>query len=432
MIYDRNLNLASTLGLSVLWDETNAPVGEVQAVIETFVKTSVDNSPDLFINDVYDTVHAMLTGCLWNVYDTVDGDGEAVKSYFDFSHETWFEEYMAGTSLSSEKRYVLVSDYFIDVIRYSYVVYVNRDMFDEAMQGQYLTVNDLYQYVLAGEWDFSLFGEFIETVFRDTVNTGSTDVEDERKGLATSAFLQFALTFGNGLSVLEWDGDPYDSNPYVIENHPDYTAFANAFSRLYNTPGILYTNYDAHRALTLFLDGSYLFSISMMGEMESETVRDAGVNKGVLPLPKFDLTMQPDYQTLVHDQAEIASILNNARHFSAATAYLQKASEDSVEIMKEYYDKSLKLKYNEDRDTQEMLDLIHDRIVSPFELIITRLVVSGGSYLPGAPYQGQELYDMVFVDARDKKTQFTSNWTAAYDGWCQNLAHLLGLFENLD
>ena len=170
----------------------------------------------------------------------------------------------------------------------------------------------------------------------------------------------------------------------------------------------------------------------MMGEMESEQVRDSQVNKGVLPIPKFDQTLQPEYHTLVHDQAEIACILNNARHFSAASAYLQKASEDSVAIMKEYYDKSLKLKYNEDKDTQAMLDLIHDRIVTPFELIITRIVCSGGQYLPGAPYSGGEIYNMVLADAKEQKNSFASSWAAAYDGWCKNLEHLIDLFENLD
>ena len=431
MIYDRNLNLETGLGISVRWEETDVSVGSSQAVIETFVKTSVENSPDIFINDVYDVIHAMLTNSLWNVYDSSDGQGGELDNYFDFTHETWFEEYMAGTSVTAEKRYVLVSDYFIDVIRYSYVMYVNRGMFDEVMQGQYITVHDLYEYVQQGLWDYDLLIQYVEIAHKDTVQAGVTDKEDEAKGMVSSSHLERAYTWSNGLSILEWDDEIYNSNPYVIENHPAFNEYVERFSDLYNTAGH-YHCATVQESTTLFLDGTYLFALSMMGEMESEQVRDSQVNKGVLPLPKFDLTMQPDYQTLVHDQAEIACILNNARHFSAATAYLQKASEDSVEIMKEYYDKSLKLKYNEDRDTQEMMDLIHDRIVSPFELIIARLVVSGGSYLPGAPYTGTEMFNLVVADAKEQKTSFASSWAAAYDGWCNNLDHLLGLFDELD
>ena len=435
LIYDRNLNLVTLLGLAVTWEETDVAVGQSQAVIEQFVKTSTDNSPDIFINDVYDVIHAMLTNSLWNVHDTSDGQGGTLESYFDFSHETWFEEYMLGTSLSHDKRYVLVSDYFIDVIRYSYVMYTNRGMFDEVMQGQCINVHDLYEYVQDGIWDYEMMMTYIEIAHKDTTNKGTTDKEDEVKGMVASNHMERAYTWTNGLSVLEWDDEIYNSNPYVIENHPDFFTYAEKFSELYNTPGMYYTGDDAaavQASTTLFLDGTYLFALSMMGEMESETVRNSDVNKGVLPLPKFDLDIQTDYHTLVHDQVDIACILNNARHFTAASAYLQKASEDSVSIMKEYYDKSLKLKYNEDKDTQEVLDLIHDRIVTPFELIISRLVVSGGQYLPGAPYSGTEMYNMVHVDAKEQKTSFASSWAGAYDGWCKNLEHLLDLFENLD
>ena len=431
MIYDRNLNLETGLGLSVTWTETEQTVGASQAVIEKFVQTSTDDSPDIFINDVYDIIHAMLTNSLWNVYDTTDGAGGELKSYFDFSHETWFEEYMLGTSVTGEKRYVLVSDYFIDVIRYSYVMYVNRGMFDEIMQSQYINVHDLYEYVQEGLWDYEMMMTYIEIAHKDTVNKGSTDKDDEVKGMVSSSHLERAYTWTNGLSILEWDDEIYNSNPYVIENHPAFHEYVERFSALYNTVGHYHCS-TVQESTTLFLDGTYLFALSMMGEMESEQVRDSQVNKGVLPLPKFDLTLQPEYHTLVHDQAEVSCILNNARHFSAASAYLQKASEDSVAIMKEYYDKSLKLKYNEDKDTQEMLDLIHDRIVSPFELIIARLVVSGGTYLPGSPYQGTELFNLVVADAKENKTAFASSWAAAYDGWCNNLDHLLGIFENLD
>ena len=87
MIYDRNLSLATELGLTVTWEETNVKVTFAQGVIENFVRLSPDNSPDLFINDHSDLIHAMLTGCLWNVYDPTNENGDPLPSYFDFTHE---------------------------------------------------------------------------------------------------------------------------------------------------------------------------------------------------------------------------------------------------------------------------------------------------------------------------------------------------------
>ena len=431
MIYDRNVKLASELGLTVTWDETNAQVSSVQPVVEDFVRLSPENSPDLFINDHSDLIHAMLTGCLWNVYDPMDENGNELASYFDFSAEGWMENFMLGASMNREKRYLLASDYFIDIIRYAFVLYVNRDMFDDAMQGRFLTVHDLYEYVLAGEWDYLYLQDLIETVYRDTVNTGATDKEDEVKGLVASQLFQRAFSWTNGLSILAWDGELYNSTPSVIENNADYFTFMENFKVLFNTPGVLYTAADVQASTTLFLDGSYLFALSMLGEMESEQVRDSQVNKGVLPIPKFDLTIQKDYHTLIHNQAEMACILTNARHFSAATAYMQMATEESVAIMKEYYDKTLKLKYNEDKDTQQMLDLIHDRIESPFESILVRLVMTGAATLPDAPYKGTAMFTMIYDDAAGNKNEFTSTYARHYEGWCKNLQRLLEIFDSL-
>ena len=434
LIYDRNLKLESELGVYVTWEETDEEVGKNKEIIETFVKTSVDNTPDIFITDVFDIVNAMVVGCLWNVNDLSDGRGGTVESYFDFSHPSWLEDYMMGTSFSAEKRYVLASDYFVDVIRFAYVLFVNRDMFDEVMQGQYITVHDLYEYVKDGYWDYDLLIQYIEITHKDTVNLGTTDKEDERKGMVASPLMKQAFTYSNGLSVLGWEGDANDSTPYVIENHPDYFAFVERFSELFNTQGLYYTgatSADAQAANILFLDGSYLFAVSKLGEMESVQFRDSQVNKGILPIPKFDQTLQPEYHTVVHDQADVACILNNARHFTAASAYLQMASEESVDIMKEYYDKSLKLKYNEDKDTQAVLDLVHDSITTPFEIVVARMIVAG-SGLPSAPYSGTLMHHMVFADAEEQKNSFASSWAAAYDGWCKNLDRLVEIFEELD
>jgi hypothetical protein len=337
---------------------------------------------------------------------------------------------MQGASMTADKRYILASDYFIDIIRYAFVLYVNRDMFDEIMQGRFLTVNDLYQYVLEGTWDYFMLEDYMETAHRDTVNPGETDEEDERKGLVGSHHIEQVFPWTSGVSLLEWDGEIYNSNPSVIENNGDMLTLVDGVVSLMNTSGFIYVGNDILKATTLFLDGTYLFAMSMMGEMESEQVRDSGVNKGILPIPKFDLALQEDYNTLVHNQADIACILNNARHFSAATAYLQLASEKSVSIMKEYYDKSLKLKYNEDKDTQMMIDLIHRSVGSPFESILVRSIFKG-DYIPGAPYRGTHLFDLILAAVESRKNSFSSDYAAGYDGWCNNLEALIAVFAGL-
>jgi hypothetical protein len=190
-----------------------------------------------------------------------------------------------------------------------------------------------------------------------------------------------------------------------------------------------YTGDDAaavQAATTLFLDGTYLFALSMMGEMESETVRDSQVNKGVLPLPKFDQALQTDYYTLVHDQVDIACILNNARHFSEASAYLQKASEDSVSIMKEYYDKSLKLKYNDDPLNKQMIDLVHDSIDDPFESVMMCYI------LGSATEDSQQPITIIDACAKEFKDTFNSDYESRVGAYVTKFEEIYDTYMDLD
>ena len=315
------------------------------------------------------------------------------------------------------------------MIRWSYVIYVNRTMFDELGIMNY-DMDYLYVDVEDRVWDYEWFTIFIEGAGRDVNGDGTYDAKaGEDVGFIASTHMERAFTWTTGLSILGWEGEPCNSKAYVIENNSDMFEFISDFTTLYNTKGIMDVGSDVLSATTLFLEGNVLFTLSKMGEMESEQVRNSEVQKGLLPVPLYDSAKQEDYITLVHDQADIGCILNNVRRFSAATAYMQLANETSVEVLKEYYEKTLKLKYTEDADDKAMIDLIHDRIVSPFELIIARLVVSGGAYFPGAPYGGAEMFNIV-LDAA-KNGNFSSTYSKGIDGWKKNLTRMEEIFDEL-
>ena len=67
-----------------------------------------------------------------------------------------------------------------------------------------------------------------------------------------------------------------------------------------------------------FLNGNVVFAYSRLGELESENVRAFKDDKGLVPIPKWDVSAQADYHTPVHDQAELGCILSTAKAFSAA------------------------------------------------------------------------------------------------------------------
>ena len=431
MVYDRNVTIANALDLNIVWEETNATIIAGQTILEQFVKLSPDNSPDIYVSFIYDIIHSMLTGSLQNLYHNYGEenpqDGEV--NYFDFDAEGWYTEYMKGTTMRQDKMYMMAGDYFVDIIRWSYVIYVNRTLFDELGIMGY-NMDYLYADVIDKAWDYEWFAIFIEQAFQDANGDGVEDSKvDDSIGFISTPHMERAFTWTTGLSVVGWEGEAYNSKPYIIENNADMFAFAGEFDKLYNTPGVMRID-NILGAITLFLEDGVLFTLSMMGEMESESVRDSEVQKGLLPVPLYDKDKQDDYYTLVHDLANIGCILNNVRRFSAATAYMQLANETSVPILKEYYEKALKLKYTEDADDRAMIDLIHDRVVSPFDSIIARLIISGGAFLPEAPFSGTEIYNIVLY-AADDTAGFQSSYATGSEGWKKNLIRMSEIFDEL-
>lgn len=425
-IFNRNAEVARRLNLDVSYTETDVAVGNSLEIIEKYFLAA--DAPDVFNNDQYDIIHAMLLGYLWNVLDPTVGD-EVYTSYFDFTHECWRWDFMEGTTMDPQKVYAVAGDYFIDLVRFSFVIYVNNDLFNSTFQDVFGDIIMLYGAVQEGEWDYAALAYYIENGFRDTGTTpGVADKEDSVVGLASSTLMERSFSWTNGLSVVQ--KNEKTGTWEIPETNQQLTDFASKYSDMYNTTG-LYRTSDVLEATTLFLNGNVLFTVSMLGEMESDAVRGTDFKKGILPIPKYDMELQDKYHTLVHDQAEVGCILGNAKDFTASSAYLQLINELSVEVLQEYYETNLKVKLVDNKETREMIDLVHDNIDSPFDSILGRHIVSG-SFIPGAT-TGDEIYNMVQNDAANQTNTFASTYANNLNRWRSNLNILLKLFnDNLE
>ena len=212
----------------------------------------------------------------------------------------------------------------------------------------------------------------------------------------------------------------------VRETLPDFYDMSLAYNSMYQSAGLLRTtgNLDATE---LFLQKTSLFVSAVLGEMESEQVRAVeGLTKGVLPAPKYDVEKQDRYHTVVHDQAEIAAILNTTAKFTEASAWLQMQNELSVPVLKEYYDKSLKLKYNDDPLNKEMIDLVHDTIDDPFESVMMCYILGSATESSAQPIT------IIDACAKANKDTFNSDYEALYDAYVTKFEEVYDTYMDLD
>ena len=376
----RNQKVEQLLNLKAIYDRTDLDYNEVLDDIEKKVLSNAENTPDVYNNDMYGILRAMPKGYFWNVLDP----GENGKSFFDFSYDGWNYDFMKGLTFDQNKMYVLAGDYFLDMIRMAWVLYVNADHFNaNGVSLGYGNINEFYEYVAAGIWDWDDLTTISSSVWKDTSKKNTVDKDDELIGLAINHVSDYIFMGSSGVTVFYQDKS---FTPHCIDGIDQFMRMGTELRSIMEGKGNQTTDTTTGRGILFenkvitsteyFFNGNVLFAMSVLGELESTAMRGVEFAKGLVPVPKWNEQEQEDYHTMVHDQTEIAVIFSNAPSFTKASAFMQAANEESRDVLHEYYEKGLKFKYSDDKNIRTMIDLIHDTIDNPFGLHMPAIIAT--------------------------------------------------------
>ncbi len=385
----RNKKVADDLDIAIDYQTTNWKYSEILPHLEILVGGDAADAPDVYNNDIYALFRGMMAGYLWNVTDPgIDAKGDEVKSYFDLDHECWYKTYMEGATFSKDKQYILIGDYNIDIVRFAWVFFVNVDLWDSTFGN--LTEEDGWGYNTyetacdfiedTQDWFYDDLIALAGMAHRDGVDgtLDKTDKNDDQIGLTLNACAARLFTYGSGYSIFEWTKNGKtvgegEGVPGMITDTSNMVAVANKYKELYNTKGVYHFGEELENSnldtVVHFMDGKTIMAMACLGEMESSQMRDTSFTRGILPFPRYSRDI-PNLTTVVHDQAEVSAILNNAKSFSMASAFLQYVNEESTEILDFYYEDVLKFKYNESRGARKMIDLVNETVTTPFEALM--------------------------------------------------------------
>ncbi len=364
-VLKRNKNAEKDLNIKVEYSVRELYYNDVIEDVRTIVQTAAKNSPDIYNNDCCSLAYSMIDGLLWNV----KAPGDDVKSYFNFEAEGWYTEFIKGCTFDQSKYYLFAGDYFIDMIRMAWVIYVNNDLLAQnigKMPTWCKSVEEFYEYVLAGFWDMDVLATMSSRIFVEGTDgkRGETEKTDQIVGFAYTGNSNWAFSAASGITVYYQDKDD-NYKPKVMDSIADYQKVSDKFKNLTDSQGV-YFQQEIKSSTECFLQGNFLFAISRLGEMESSELRDFGYAKGLVPIPKWNANEQDDYRTILHDQVEVGAILKTANAFSASSALMQYLNEESDQVVYTYYEKGLKYKYNDDKIAREVMDLIRETVDSPF------------------------------------------------------------------
>ncbi|MBO5257436.1 MAG: extracellular solute-binding protein [Clostridia bacterium] len=350
-------------------------------ITQTEVPSIVDVSPSVqqSVTAQDDAYQLALTHCIQNVASMVTGGylyNYDNLPYVDYNAEWWNHRMMDVLRLGSNTYYG-VSDYMIPC---PYAIFFNKSLVTD------YNLESPYELVYNGQWTIDKLCEMAVAVTTDTDGDGQYTTEDI-VGLGSgdgSTYISFMTGADQFMTTKNAEG-----RVELAMNTDRMITIVEKLANLANTTGVVQPN----NAVSL-KDGKVLFMLSGMAGLIN--YRDAEVDIGVLPYPKFD-EAQENYVSLDWGGLMcIPTTVGNPELVGAALELL--AYESANEVIPTYYDVLLEGKLARDTDTIAMLDILFDTIA--YEV--------GGNYFGFEAGLSDLFYTTCRLAVEQKSTDFAS------------------------
>jgi len=401
-VFARNLAAEEQLDIHLTYTHTDRNWSDVYSGV-TQIVLSGDDTFDMIVDDQLGMSSASI--------DKVFVDVAALPTV-DLEAGYWSGDYMYNLSIDYKSVYLMVGDYFMDVLNHSHALLYNRDMYNNL----YGDPDALYQMVQEGKWTYDQWITLSEGAYQDINGDGKLDADDVFGmivgGIGGSSF---PFTYGSDVPFVSRDASGYPTLTMYCDRL--LTLYDKIYAMFYGAG--TYTKYtengeDLHQKFmaegALFISGTQLGDFGVFRDMEAEV--------GIIPYPKLD-EAQANYVTVVHDTAEVGAIpiTANDHEMSGAVAHLLcRLTHETV--LPAHYEMSLKIKYARDNYTSAMIDLIHDGIMDMFCLVY------GGAH-------ANNIFTWTILEPLQKGTDaVTSAYQTRESGAVQGLADLVETFKN--
>ena len=346
-IYARNLTVEERLNMKI------APIaGDASSLAATAVTAGIDDYQTVW-GQQYTLMKQATQGLYFNFYD---------MKYIEPEQPWWAQNFIEAATIGNDRLYYLTGDATMTLLMNMGVVYVNNSIFEN----MYGPVDDLYQIVLEGGWNFDVMQKYIEGTYIDANGDTVRDVDDIYGFAAHTISMMDYLVGGADFRFCDYDDEGY---PYLIINSERAVSFAEELQKLmYENTGtyILEGSVAGEQTgIAKFSEDTLMF-LPFRAET-SEKLRDMESDYAILPCPKFGED-QENYSTAVHDSATVLCIpITNVERQEATCAFLEAFAAESYRTVTDvYFGTLLKEKFARDENVATIFDIILEGVYFDF------------------------------------------------------------------
>jgi hypothetical protein len=346
-IYARNLTVEERLNMKI------APIaGDASSLAATAVTAGIDDYQTVW-GQQYTLMKQATQGLYFNFYD---------MKYIEPEQPWWAQNFIEAATIGNDRLYYLTGDATMTLLMNMGVVYVNNSIFEN----MYGPVDDLYQIVLEGGWNFDVMQKYIEGTYIDANGDTVRDVDDIYGFAAHTISMMDYLVGGADFRFCDYDDEGY---PYLIINSERAVSFAEELQKLmYENTGtyILEGSVAGEQTgIAKFSEDTLMF-LPFRAET-SEQLRDMESDYAILPCPKFGED-QENYSTAVHDSATVLCIpITNVERQEATCAFLEAFAAESYRTVTDvYFGTLLKEKFARDENVATIFDIILEGVYFDF------------------------------------------------------------------
>ena len=368
-------------------------------------------STDIYSNFTYDLTCAALGGSLANLKTASYGEGNNFYPFFGDAEdaEGYYYDYMKSITLSDDKMYLIASEYTSDFVRSLLVIPVNLSLMNSIPEDKLPTERleknaeesnyaHFQRLVYSGNWDYAALAKYSNAVFVDsntenTAQNGTANYGDVL-GFAfngESSVPAMGLLYSSGVNILNRVAREGESGKYDFlypETNGALVAFADALAKLVseNASGGICEVTKADTGATTsylglrseFVSSKILFgSISRLGWLDDESYSEMKANGslGIAPIPDHNIDDGIAPNTVAATCAHMLAVAARTDKFEQCSAYLNYQSQNSSDVLREYYSSSFDtVKEGESTvGNTDMLFFIDSRVDKGLDLLVEEL-----------------------------------------------------------